>query len=135
MGIRLYDFLARGGDIPKGQWLSADEVTALQPRLLRNGLLGAYASTTRRWMTVGALGTWVVEQFCAAGGTLQCEHEIVKIDALSGFDRIVNATGPWALDLRKTQPGRPAHVLDWGSRQPHRARPPVPGGYAVADSG
>lgn len=112
MGIRIYDLLARGSGFPKGRWLSAEEVASLQPGLLRQGLQGAYAFYNAQ-MDDQALGNWVIEQFCAAGGTLQCEHEIAQIDALSGFDRIVNATGPWALDLRRTQPDPPSYALDW----------------------
>jgi glycerol-3-phosphate dehydrogenase len=111
-GIKLYDVLALGSGFPKGEWLSAEEVAVLQPGLIRQGLEGAYAFYDAH-MDDEALGAWVVEQFCTQGGKLQCEHEIAHMDDVSGFDRIVNATGPWALDLRKTQPGQPAYALDW----------------------
>lgn len=111
-GIKLYDLLARGSGFPTGKWLSAEEIAVLQPGLDQKGLEGAYAFYDAQ-MDDEALGTWVVEQFRENGGRLQCEHEIVHIDELSAFDRIVNATGPWALSLRKTQPGQPAYALDW----------------------
>lgn len=112
LGIRLYDLLAHGSGLPKGRWLAAKEVTALQPGLSQAGLQGAYAFYDAR-MDDQALGNWVVDQFCADGGSLACGREITHIEDLADFDRIVNATGPWALDLRRTQPGQPAYTLDW----------------------
>lgn len=115
LGIRLYDLLARGSGFPHGQWLTADEVAVLQPGLSRTGLKGAYAFYDAQ-MDDQALGNWVVQQFCAAGGTLACEHEVARIDDLDTYDRIVNATGPWAFELRRTQDQAgvpPAYALDW----------------------
>lgn len=111
-GIRLYDMLARGSGFPKGQWMSASEVLARQPGLAADNLQGAYAFYDAK-MDDEALGQWVVEQFRARGGQLDCGHEVQRLDELAGFDRIVNATGPWALALRQTQPGAPAYALDW----------------------
>lgn len=111
-GIRLYDMLARGSGFPKGQWMSASEVLAHQPGLAAANLQGAYAFYDAK-MDDEALGQWVVEQFRAHGGQLDCGHEVQHLDELAGFDRIVNATGPWALALRQTQPGAPAYALDW----------------------
>lgn len=111
-GIRLYDLLARGSGFPKGQWLPAEEALALQPGLSAHNLQGAYAFYDAK-MDDEALGNWVVEQFCAGGGKLQCGHEVRHLDEFDGFDRIVNATGPWALALRQTQRGKPAYALDW----------------------
>lgn len=112
LGIRLYDLLARGSGFPSGRWLTANEVRALQPALIRTGLQGAYAFYDAK-MDDEALGNWVIEQFRAAGGEVMCGNAVSRIDDLEGFDRIVNATGPWALDLRRTQPGPPAYALDW----------------------
>lgn len=112
LGISLYDLLARGSGFPKGRWLTANEVGALQPALVRSGLKGAYAFYDAK-MDDEALGNWVVEQFCAAGGEVICGTAVTHIDDLDRFDRIVNATGPWALELRRTQSGPPAYALDW----------------------
>ena len=38
---------------------------------------------------------------------------VLGVAALDGFDRIVNATGPWAMQLRETMPGKPSYTLDW----------------------
>ncbi|KAI5914826.1 MAG: FAD-dependent oxidoreductase [Nitrospira sp.] len=112
LGIRLYDLLARGSGFPKGRWFTANEVGALQPALVRTGLQGAYAFYDAK-MDDEALGNWVVEQFSAAGGEVICGTAVSHIDDLDDFDRIVNATGPWALELRRTQPGPSAYALDW----------------------
>lgn len=112
LGICLYDLLARGSGFPKGRWLTANEVGALQPALVRSGLKGAHAFYDAK-MDDEALGNWVVEQFCAAGGEVICGTAVTHLDDLDRFDRIVNATGPWALELRRTQPGPPAYALDW----------------------
>ena len=112
LGIRLYDLLARGSGFPKGRWLTANEVAVQQPALAQNRLQGAYSFYDAK-MDDEALGNWVVEQFCAAGGEVVCGNAVSSIDVLDGFDRIVNATGPWSLDLRRTQPGPPAYALDW----------------------
>jgi len=112
LGIILYNLLARDDCLPRGRWLSAAKVATLRPELRRTSLEGAYAFYDAR-MDDEALGNYVVEQFCAAGGRLECDREVVDINELSDFERVVNATGPWALDLRRSQPGQPSHTLDW----------------------
>ena len=111
-GIHLYDLLARGSGFPKGRWLEPEEVAEMQPGLSQHELLGAYAFFDAQ-MDDEALGNWVVEQFCKAGGELLTGHAVKNVDELQAFDRIVNATGPWAMALRATQSGPPAYALDW----------------------
>lgn len=111
-GIRLYDLLARGSGFPKGRWLEPAEVAVLQPGLSQHELVGAYAFYDAQ-MDDQALGNWVIEQFCQAGGVLRTGHAVNDLDELEAFDRIVNATGPWAMELRATQGGTPAYALDW----------------------
>jgi len=111
-GIRLYDLLARGSGFPKGRWLEPEEVAEMQPGLSQHELLGAYAFFDAQ-MDDEALGNWVVEQFCKAGGELLTGHAVKNVDELQAFERIVNATGPWAMALRATQSGPPAYALDW----------------------
>lgn len=111
-GIRLYDLLACGSGFPKGRWVSTEQAIKVQPGLKRADLQGAYTFYDAQ-MDDEALGQWVVDQFCSAGGHLHCGQEISNIDELDAFDRIVNATGPWASKLRNTQPGQPAYELDW----------------------
>ena len=55
----------------------------------------------------------MVEQFCQLGGELVTGREVRDLAALDGYDRIVNATGPWARQLRQTLPGKPSYDLDW----------------------
>jgi glycerol-3-phosphate dehydrogenase len=111
-GIRLYDVLAMGSGFPRARLLKPAEVLALQPGLSAEGLLGAWAFFDAQ-MDDYALGNWVVEQFCQLGGELVTDHEVRDLAALDGYDRIVNATGPWARQLRQSLPGKPRYDLDW----------------------
>lgn len=111
-GVRLYDLLAQGSGFPRSRWLAAAEVLKRRPDLKSDGLQGAYAFHDGQ-MDDAALGQWVVNQAVDAGVRLQTSHAIHHLDELDVFDRIVNATGPWALALRHTQPGTPAYRLDY----------------------
>lgn len=111
-GIRLYDVLAMGSGFPRARLLRPAEVLALQPGLSAEGLVGAWAFFDAQ-MDDYALGNWVVGQFCQLGGELVTGHEVRDLAALDGYDLIVNATGPWARQLRQTLPGKPSYDLDW----------------------
>ncbi|ENO85214.1 glycerol-3-phosphate dehydrogenase/oxidase [Thauera aminoaromatica] len=111
-GIRIYDVLAMGSGFPRARVLKPSEVLALQPGLSADGLVGAWAFFDAQ-MDDYALGNWVVEQFRQLGGELVTDFEVRDLAVLDGFDRIVNATGPWAMQLRETMPGKPSYTLDW----------------------
>ncbi|HNB46026.1 MAG TPA: FAD-dependent oxidoreductase, partial [Burkholderiaceae bacterium] len=111
-GIRIYDVLALGSGFPRARVLKPSEVLALQPGLSAEGLVGAWAFFDAQ-MDDYALGNWVVDEFCDLGGDLVTEHEVRDLAELDDYDRIVNATGPWAMQLRETQPGKPSIQLDW----------------------
>ena len=111
-GIRIYDVLAMGSGFPRARMLNPADVLALQPGLSAGGLVGAWAFFDAQ-MDDYALGNWVVDQFCDLCGELVTDHEVRDLAELDGYDRIVNATGPWAMQLRETVPGKPSHHLDW----------------------
>lgn len=111
-GIRIYDVLALGSGFPRARVLKPSEVLALQPGLSADGLVGAWAFFDAQ-MDDYALGNWVIEQFRKLGGELVTDFEVRDLAVLDGFDRIVNATGPWAMQLRETMPGKPSYTLDW----------------------
>ncbi|KIN89476.1 glycerol-3-phosphate dehydrogenase/oxidase [Thauera sp. SWB20] len=111
-GIRIYDVLAMGSGFPRARALKPSEVLALQPGLSPDGLVGAWAFFDAQ-MDDHALGNWVIEQFRQLGGELVTDFEVRDLAVLDGFDRIVNATGPWAMQLRETAPGKPSYTLDW----------------------
>ena len=111
-GIRIYDVLAMGSGFPRARALKPSEVLALQPGLSPDGLVGAWAFFDAQ-MDDHALGNWVIEQFRQLGGELVTDFEVRDLAELDGFDRIVNATGPWAMQLRETAPGKPSYTLDW----------------------
>lgn len=111
-GIRIYDVLAMGSGFPRARVLKPSEVLALQPGLSPEGLVGAWAFFDAQ-MDDYALGSWVIEQFRKLGGELVTDFEVRDLAVLDGFDRIVNATGPWAMQLRETAPGKPSYTLDW----------------------
>ena len=111
-GIRIYDMLALGSGFPRARLLKPSAVLALQPGLSAKGLVGAWAFFDAQ-MDDFALGNWVIEQFRTLGGKLVTGHEIRDLAPLDGYHRIVNATGPWVMQLRKTLPGTPSHQLDW----------------------
>lgn len=111
-GIKLYDLLALGSGFPRARWLKPADVLALQPGLSAQGLSGAWAFHDAQ-MDDYALGQWVVGQFLQLGGELITGHEVRDLSSLDSYDRIVNATGPWAMQLRATLPGKPRYDLDW----------------------
>lgn len=134
IGTRLYDFLARGSGFPSSRWLDRQEVLARCPDMLSDGLKGAYSFYDAQ-MDDAALGLWVIEQCRKLGAEVQSGCKIDTLDTLHGFDRIANAAGPWAMEIRRLQEGSPAYTIDWvrGSHifidkpQPHALMLPIPG--------
>jgi len=111
-GIKMYDLLAFGSGFPTSHWMTRDQVLDCSPGLASQGLLGAYTFHDAQ-MDDAALGNWVIDQAKAYGANLVCGKEVTTVSSLSGYDRIVNATGPWAMGLRHSQPGKSAYFLDW----------------------
>lgn len=113
LGIKLYDFLARGSGFPNSRWLDAKTVLDKSPALKSQGLLGAYSFYDAQ-MDDRALGLWAVEQAQKQGVKITSNHSIESFTQLTEFDYIVNATGPWAMQLRQQQSAKPsAYSLDW----------------------
>lgn len=112
MGLRLYDFLARGSGFPDSRWLGSEEVLKLRPDLRITNLRGAYKFYDAQ-MDDRALGEWVVSQAESLGAQLVTGQEITDFEQLQAFDCIVNATGPWAMVLRNRQPEPSPYGLDW----------------------
>lgn len=113
LGIKLYDFLAAGSGFPRGRWLDAQTVLKKSPHLNGQNLLGAYAFYDAQ-MDDYALGMWVVEQAQQAGVEVISHTQIENLAQLSAFEHIVNAAGPWAMQLRQQQSTKPpAYSLDW----------------------
>ena len=122
IGTKLYDILARGSGFPRSRWLDRQEVLARNPNLLSDGLKGAYSFYDAQ-MDDYALGQWVIGQCRQLGVEIRDGCKISSLDTLSGFDRIANAAGPWAMELRKLQNGTPAYNHRLGARQPYLYRP------------
>lgn len=112
IGTKLYDFLAAGSGFPRSAWLNKAEVLKRCPTLLSDGLKGAFSFYDAQ-MDDFALGRWVAGQCRSLGVEIAEHHKIETLDSLSGFDRIANATGPWAMELRRQQGGTPAYTIDW----------------------
>ncbi|WP_373795631.1 FAD-dependent oxidoreductase [Neisseria dentiae] len=112
IGTKLYDFLAAGSGFPRSSWLDKAETLARCPTLLSDGLKGAFSFYDAQ-MDDFALGRWVVEQCRSLGVNVEEQHKIETLAELSGFERIANATGPWAMALRRQQGGEPAYTIDW----------------------
>lgn len=112
IGTKLYDLLARGSGFPASRWLTKQEVLTKNPALCSDGLRGAFSFYDAQ-MDDFALGQWVIEQSKKLGVEVNSHHKITSLRELSGFERIANATGPWAMELRKQQNGSPAYHLDW----------------------
>ncbi|AIL32262.1 glycerol-3-phosphate dehydrogenase/oxidase [Basilea psittacipulmonis] len=112
LGLRIYDFLARGSGFPKAQWVSVDEMKKIYPSLSTQGLQGAYAFYDAQ-MDDAQLGKWVIEQTQSLGTIIKSHHEVKTLEELKEFDGIVNAAGPWVMTLRSQQPGAAGHQIDW----------------------
>ena len=111
-GLKMYDLLALGSGFKNSSWIPCNQILDYHPRLEPRNLLGAYSFFDVQ-MDDLALGNWVIDQAKAKGVSLIHGHEITALSNLSNYDRIVNATGPWAMGLRQNQPGKPAYSLDW----------------------
>lgn len=108
MGFSLYDLLAGRSALPAACWLDADKVLTRSPELNPDGLLGGYLFQDGR-MDDRTLGLWVAGQAQRLGARIYEGQEVARVDKLGGvmlaggdemrFDRVVNAAGPWAINL------------------------------------
>lgn len=121
LGIRLYEFLAVGSGFPNGRWHTPEQVAEFFPNIRMEGLKGAFSYWDGQ-MDDGALGRWAAACAREAGVALHEGAEVTRIDAASGaleiggartvYDRVVNATGPWACHLLAASAITSAYRLD-----------------------
>lgn len=103
-GVKLYDFLANGSGFPPSRWLDKTKTLDLYPYLSRRGLVGAWEYWDAQ-MDDQKLGHWAADRARDAGVLIH-ENSFVMRLFVDGvlevggtkrcFDRIINATGPWA---------------------------------------
>lgn len=108
LGLNIYDCLAGFNNIGRHGVLSKEEISLFCPQLKTDGLHRIFTFYDGQMDELG-LGSWVAEQARSAGAIL-LENQLVqsmKQDGsiviagkkISGFDFIVNITGPWAEQL------------------------------------
>lgn len=106
-GTLLYQWLAGRFSVGRSQLHSASDIQATFPNLVSNGLQGG-ASYCDVVMEYELLAQQLVSEAIDKGVTLKNETSVQKIstdgevlvnDGSVKFDRVVNATGPWAARL------------------------------------
>ena len=112
LGTKMYDILAKGSGFPNSQWLNADEALRRSPNLKAHNLIGAYSFYDGQ-MDDYQLGQWVITQIQNLSGKVFTGRPVNTLDELADYDAIVNATGPWVMNLRMQQPTPPAIEIDW----------------------
>ena len=117
LGLTLYDALARSSQLPKHHWLTREQTIGQDAHLNPLGLIGAFQFWDGQ-MDDRQLGVWALEQAQQAGLTLQEHQSVAQLDNQGNlelqngqhqaFDRLINATGPWAQRLleRSALPSR-----------------------------
>lgn len=137
LGLSLYDWFAGKHGIKRHRWLSRDEVLTKTPGLREDGLRGAFRFYDAQ-MDDHALGLWAAEQAQAAGARIVKDSPILRVEE-SGraetpggwveADWIVNATGPWTLDLMKRSGIPTTRKLDLVRGSHLLVDRPAPGGF------
>jgi len=140
LGLGLYDGLAIGQLPGFACWLKPDVVLQRQPGLKADGLLGAWQFWDGQ-MDEQALGGWVKRQARSAGVVIHEDSEVQQIGVegivtmhSSGlrpptqraYTWVVNACGPWAVELLERSGLRSPVQLDL-VRGSHLLVPPPPG--------
>jgi len=119
-GLTLYDRLAGQASLGRSQWRSREETLRFCRDLRSDGLLGMY------WFYDGymddrALGLWAAENAATAGVRIHTGTRVesiapdatMRVDGQARrFDRVVNATGPWARELLDASGIAARHDLD-----------------------
>jgi glycerol-3-phosphate dehydrogenase len=140
VGLGLYDGLALGQLPGFARWLKAGAVLRSQPGLRADGLLGAWQFWDGQ-MDEQALGGWVECQARSAGVVIHEDCEVQRVDAagqvvsavadagaqnLRSYTWVVNACGPWAVELLERSGSSSPVQLDL-VRGSHLMVPPPPG--------
>ena len=106
-GLSVYEWLAGNDSLGKWKWRTRKEMECVRDELLVEGLDGAFEFYEAQ-MDDLALGLWAAENAAIAGVRIQTETPVGAISPDAGvqihgkwnyFDRVVNATGPWARKL------------------------------------
>lgn len=104
LGLWLYDRLAGAANIASHRQLDRGQFAAETPELRHTDLQRGFCFHEGQ-MDDLALGHWVADQARQAGANLLVQHPVERVErdgsllvagAMHRFDRIVNATGPWA---------------------------------------
>ena len=107
VALFVYDRIAGRSDLPRAQWLNASQVLQRDATIQPRDLIGGYEFSDAQ-MDDHALGLWVANKAREAGAVIQ---ERVSVDTVSAsgelkiegaklaFDRVVNAAGPWSVEL------------------------------------
>jgi glycerol-3-phosphate dehydrogenase len=140
LGLGLYDGLALGQLPGFARWLKPDALLRRQPGLKADGLLGAWQFWDGQ-MDEHALGSWVENQARSAGVTIYENHDVQRVDPagqvasavadagaqnLRSYNWVVNACGPWAVELLERSGISSPVRLDL-VRGSHLLVPPPPG--------
>ena len=126
-GLFLYDWVAGRSRLPGTKWRGAQELSARDPGLKTEGLIGGYEFSDGQ-MDDYRLGCWVADQARAHGVVIK-ENSPVDSVSLEGcvrlangdsrhFDRVINVAGPWAGRLLERSHISTAYQLD-GVRGSH----------------
>jgi glycerol-3-phosphate dehydrogenase len=147
LGLGLYDGLTLGRLPGFARWLKPAAVRQLQPQLLADGLLGAWQFWDGQ-MDERALGQWVLNQARSHGVAIHEGFEVCRLSPAGWleaqaagasradqrrFSWIVNACGPWAVQLLE-QSGIASPVRLDLVRGSHLLVPP-PSGMALPQQG
>lgn len=120
LGLLAYDFLSGSQRLGWHCWMSRRELMAIAPELVGDALMGGYVFFDGR-MDDQALGLWALERAQARGVALREHMPVDRVDTQGGihadcrderFDFVVNAAGPWAMQLLEASGVSSRHRLD-----------------------
>lgn len=107
LGLWIYDALAGTAALERHAKHDAEETSRLMPELRIDGLMGGLSYMDVQ-MDDLRLGQWAAARAAEAGvrirtgKNIECvsiEGDVETSDGVARFDRVVNATGPWAAQL------------------------------------
>jgi glycerol-3-phosphate dehydrogenase len=139
-GLGLYDGLALGQLPGFARWLAPNTVKQFHPQLKTDGLMGAWQFWDGQ-MDEQALGVWVLDQARSEGVVIQENCDVQRLSTSGGvcmrsaktgsvshraYTWVVNACGPWAVDVLERSGIATAVQLDL-VRGSHLLVPPPPG--------
>jgi glycerol-3-phosphate dehydrogenase len=119
-GLAIYDWLAGSTSLGQWEWRSRGDVLKWCPELRSEGLTGAFTFYDAQ-MDDLALGLWAAKQARTAGVRVRTGVAVeavtptgeLKLDGTwRKFDRVINAAGPWALQLLEISGVSARHDLD-----------------------